>query len=227
MDAIVIATPPYYHPQHLEAVIAGGKHVYLEKPVAVDVPGAMKVIEIGKRVDGKLSLDVGFQIRDCPPFVEMVRRIHGGALGKIVCGEAHYWTGYIDRPAWPDASPAERRLRNWVHDRVLSGDIIVEQNIHVIDICNWILKGHPLKVFATGGRQGRPGNDGDAFGNYNAVLHYPDDVTSLSVQPNLRKAGGTLPSVSSERKARRSRPTRVRWVSGAMNLGKLRRLSQR
>ena len=141
VDAIVIATPPYYHPHHLEAVVAAGKHVYLEKPVAVDVPGALKVIEIGKRADNKLSLDVGFQIRDCPPFVELVNRIHNGALGNIVCGEAHYLTGYIDRPAWPNASPVERRLRNWVHDRTLSGDIIVEQNIHVIDICNWILKG--------------------------------------------------------------------------------------
>jgi predicted dehydrogenase len=176
LDAIVIATPPYYHPQHLEAVVAAGKHVYLEKPVAVDVPGALKVIEIAKRAEGKLSLDVGFQIRDCPPFVEMVRRIHDGALGKIVCGEAHYLTGYIERPTWPNASPAEHRLRNWVYDRVLSGDVIVEQNIHVIDICNWILKAHPLKAFANGGRQGRPANDGDAFGNYHVLFHYPDDV---------------------------------------------------
>jgi myo-inositol 2-dehydrogenase / D-chiro-inositol 1-dehydrogenase len=176
VDAIVIATPPYYHPRHLEAVVAAGKHVYLEKPVAVDVPGALRVIEIGRRAEAKLSLDVGFQIRDCPPFVEMVRRIHDGALGKIVCGEAHYLTGYIDRPAWPNASPAEHRLRNWVYDRVLSGDIIVEQNIHVIDICNWILKAHPLKASATGGRQGRPDSDGDAYGNYNVLFHYPDDV---------------------------------------------------
>ena len=176
VDAIVIATPPYYHPRHLEAVVAAGKHVYLEKPVAVDVPGALKVIEIGKRAEGKLSLDVGFQIRDCPPFVEMVRRIHDGALGKIVCGEAYYLTGYIERPPWPNASPEERRLRNWVHDRTLSGDIIVEQNIHVIDICNWILKAQPVKASATGGRQGRPPDDGDAYGNYNVIFHYPDDV---------------------------------------------------
>jgi myo-inositol 2-dehydrogenase/D-chiro-inositol 1-dehydrogenase len=184
VDAIVVATPPYYHPMHLEAVVAAGKHVYLEKPVAVDVPGAMKVIEIGKRAEGKLSFDVGFQIRDCPPFVELVKRIHDGALGKIVCGEAHYLTGYIDRPAWPNASPTELRLRNWVHDRVLSGDIIVEQNIHVIDICNWILKGHPLKVSAVGGRLGRPPADGDAYGNYHVIFHYPDgvDVTFSSTQ---------------------------------------------
>jgi predicted dehydrogenase len=168
---------------HLQTVVAGGKHVYLEKPVAVDVPGALQVIEIGKRAEGKLSLDVGFQIRDCPPFVEMVRRIHAGALGKIVCGEAYYLSGYIDRPAWPSASPAEHRLRNWLYDRALSGDIIVEQNIHVIDICNWILKAHPLKASATGGRRGRPA-DGDVYGNYNALFHYPDgvDVTFSSTQ---------------------------------------------
>ena len=184
VDAIVVATPPYFHPHHLEAVVAAGKHVYLEKPVAVDVPGALKVIEIGKRADGKLSLDVGFQIRNCPPFVEMVRRIHSGAIGRIVCGEAHYLTGYIDRPQWPKASPEEVRLRNWVHDKVLSGDIIVEQNIHVIDICNWVLNSHPLKATAAGGRLGRPANDGDCWGNYNVVFQYPDavDVTFSSTQ---------------------------------------------
>jgi len=183
VDAVVIATPPYFHPQHLETAVAAGKHVYCEKPVAVDVPGALKVIEIGKRAEGKLSLDVGFQIRDCPPFVEMVRRIHAGALGKIVCGEAHYLTGYIDRPAWPNASTGEKRLRNWIYDRILSGDIIVEQNIHVVDICNWILQSHPMKVAATGGRAGRP-TDGDVYGNYNAVFQYPGgvDITFSSTQ---------------------------------------------
>jgi predicted dehydrogenase len=176
VDAIVVATPPYFHPQHLESVVAAGKHVYLEKPVAVDVPGALKVVEIGRRAQGKLSLDVGFQIRDCPPFVELVKRIHDGALGTIVCGEAHYLTGYLDRPPRPDASPAELRLRNWVYDRALSGDIIVEQNIHVIDICNWILQAHPVKASASGGRAGRPANDGDTWGNYHVVFHYPNDV---------------------------------------------------
>src|SRR5262249_46640108 len=113
----------------------------------------------------------------------MVRRIHAGALGKIVCGEAHYLTGYIDRPAWPNASPTEKRLRNWIYDRTLSGDIIVEQNIHVIDICNWILQAHPLKGRATGGRSGRPA-DGEVYGNYNAVFYYPGgvDVTFSSTQ---------------------------------------------
>lgn len=184
VDAIVVATPPYFHPKHLEEVVGAGKHVYLEKPVAVDVPGALRVIELGKKAQGKLSLDVGFQIRDCPPFVEMVKRIHDGALGTIVCAEAYYLTGYIERPPRPNASPDELRLRNWVYDRVLSGDIIVEQNIHVIDICNWILQGHPLKASASGGRMGRPANDGDAYGNYHVLFQYPNnvDVTFTSTQ---------------------------------------------
>jgi len=176
VDAIVIATPPYFHPRHLEAAVVGGKHVYLEKPVAVDVPGALRVIDIGKRAQGKLSLDVGFQIRDCPPFVELVNRIHNGALGTIVCGEAYYLAGYLDRPARPSASPAELRIRNWVYDRALSGDIIVEQNIHVVDICNWILQAHPLKASASSGRRGRPAGDGDVSGNYHVIFHYPSDV---------------------------------------------------
>src|SRR5256884_8736372 len=85
-----------------------------------------------------------------------------------------YTTLFRSRPAWPDASPVEKRLRNWVYDRVLSGDIIVEQNIHVIDICNWVLKNHPLKASATGGRLCRPANDGDVYGNYNVIFHYPE-----------------------------------------------------
>ncbi len=183
VDAIVIATPPYYHVQHLDAVVSAGKHVYVEKPVAVDVPGAKKVLAIGKRAQGKLSLDVGFQIRECPMFVEMVKRIQAGALGDIACGEAHYFGGYISRPDWPNASPAEKRLRNWIYDRTLSGDIIVEQNIHVIDICNWVLQAHPLKASATGGRLGRP-EDGDVYGNYNVIYYYPGgiDVTFSSTQ---------------------------------------------
>jgi myo-inositol 2-dehydrogenase / D-chiro-inositol 1-dehydrogenase len=176
VDAIVIATPPYFHPEHLEAVVTAGKHVYCEKPVAVDVAGAKRVMEIGKKAHGRLSLDVGFQIRNAPPFVELVKRVHAGALGRIACGEAYYYGTFIKRPDWPDASPAERRLRNWVYDRILSGDIIVEQNIHAIDVCNWVLDTHPVKAVATGGRTVRP-DAGDVYGNYSVVFYYPNDVS--------------------------------------------------
>ncbi|HZU28566.1 MAG TPA: Gfo/Idh/MocA family oxidoreductase [Bryobacteraceae bacterium] len=176
VDAVIIATPPYFHPEHLAAAVAAGKHVYCEKPVAVDVPGTRRVAEAAKKAQGRVSLDVGFQIRKAPPFVELVRRIHEGALGQIACGEAHYNCGFIEMPDYPGASPKVLRLRHWLHDRVLSGDIIVEQNIHAIDICNWVLEGHPLRAVATGGRKGRTESPGDAWSHFNVVFFYPNDV---------------------------------------------------
>jgi myo-inositol 2-dehydrogenase/D-chiro-inositol 1-dehydrogenase len=176
VDAVVIATPPYFHPQHLAAAVAAGKHVYCEKPVGVDVPGALRAIESGKRAEGRVSLDVGFQIRNAPPFVELVRRIHAGALGEIACGEAYYYCPFLKMPDYPAASPAELRLRHWLHDRVLSGDIIVEQNIHVVDICNWVLDGHPVKAIGTGGRKGRSESPGDNWSHFDVVFYYPNDV---------------------------------------------------
>ncbi|HXY39202.1 MAG TPA: Gfo/Idh/MocA family oxidoreductase, partial [Vicinamibacteria bacterium] len=139
VDAVYVATPPYFHPMHLEMALAAGKHIYLEKPVAVDVPGAKKVVALGQKYNGKLSLAVGFQIRHASPYVELAKRIHGGEMGKPVSGEIHYFASALRRPDWPSASKAERRLRNWVWDRVLSGDVIVEQNVHIIDVTNWFL----------------------------------------------------------------------------------------
>ncbi|MGH9584200.1 MAG: Gfo/Idh/MocA family protein, partial [Bryobacteraceae bacterium] len=134
VDVIVITTPPYFHPRHLDAVVTAGKHVYCEKPVSVDPRGCTWVLDSGRRAQGRLSLEVGFQLRNAPPYVEQVKRIHAGALWNIVSGAAHYFSAYIQRPEWPGVSLDERRIRNWVHYRILSGDIIVEQNIHVIDI---------------------------------------------------------------------------------------------
>jgi predicted dehydrogenase len=175
VDFILITTPPYFHPHHLETVAAAGKHVYCEKPVAVDVPGAHHIMRIGEKAKGKLSLAVGFQIRNAPPMVELTKRIHEGALGKIACGLAYYYCNHLDRPDWPGASPEEKRLRNWVWDRQLSGDIIVEQNIHVIDMCNWMLQGHPVKAVGMCGRKIRT-DTGDCKDNFNVLFTYPDDV---------------------------------------------------
>lgn len=176
VDAIVITSPPFVHPQHLAAVVAAGKHVYCEKPVAVDVAGTESVLESGRRAQGRLSLEVGFQLRNAPPYVEQVKRIQGGALGTIISGEGYYYSSYIDRPNWPGVSQDEYQIRNWVYYRILSGDIIVEQNIHVIDMCNWILNAHPLRAAATGGKQTRL-DPGDAYNHYNVVFYYPDGVS--------------------------------------------------
>lgn len=176
VDAVVITTPPYFHPTHLEAVVEAGKHAYCEKPVGVDVDSCKRVIEIGKKAQGRLSLDVGFELREAPPYIELTKRIQAGALGPIATGQAHYFSTFIDRPAWPHESKDYVRLRNWIYDRVLSGDIIVEQNIHVIDTFNWMLKAHPLKATAAGSRKVRT-DIGDVYGHYNATFYYPEEVT--------------------------------------------------
>ena len=139
IDIIHIATPPYFHPEHFAKAAASGKHIYCEKPVAVDVPGAKRVIEAGQKVGSKASVAIGFQLRHATPYVELAARVKQGQLGDVVCGLAHYYAGAIARPEWPNASPRERRLRNWIYDKVLSGDIIVEQNIHLVDFNNFIL----------------------------------------------------------------------------------------
>ncbi len=176
IDAIQISTPPFFHVEHLEAAVAAGKHVYCEKPVGVDVAQTMRALQVAKRAEGKVSADVGFQIRSAPPFVELVRRIHDGALGKLVSISAHYYSPaiqYPDRPA--SMSHDELRLRNWNWDLALSGDIIVEQDIHVVDICNWIIGSHPVAAYATGARSVLS-HFGDNFDNYQVTFTYPEGV---------------------------------------------------
>lgn len=175
IDAVLITTPPYYHPEHLEAMVDAGKHVYVEKPVATDVYGAKRVMRIGQKAAGALSLDVGFQIRNASAYVEMVRRIHSGALGEIICGHAHSCFPALNVPPRPYRSPEELRIRTWFYDRVLSGDILVEQNIHALDICNWILQSHPTKASGVGGRK-TPTHPGENnLDHFNVIYTYPGE----------------------------------------------------
>ena len=175
VDAVQISTPPWFHVQHLDAVVRAGKHAYCEKPLGVDVAQAKQALEIGKRAEGRLSLEIGFEVRSAPPIAEVVRRIHGGALGKIASIAAHYNAPAAVSHTGSDWSPDEFRIRNWLWYRTLSGGILVEQDIHVIDICNWILQGHPIKAFATGGRNVTT-HAGDTWDNYQVIYTYPDNV---------------------------------------------------
>ena len=175
IDVVQISTPAWFHVQHLDAAVRGGKHVYCEKPIGVDVAQAKQALEIGKRAQGHVSLEVGFQIRSAPPFVELIRRIQAGALGKIGTIAANYNAPGVSYPPMPNMSADELRIRRWYWDLTLSGDIIVEQAIHLIDICNWTLQAHPIKATGTGGRNiiSHPGN---TFDNYEVAFTYPENV---------------------------------------------------
>jgi predicted dehydrogenase len=176
LDVVHIATPDFFHPEHLSAVVAAGKHCYCEKPTGVDVRGAKRIMELGKKAEGRLSLEIGFQLRSAPPYVELVKRIHAGAVGKIAHVSAYYHATKINYPPRrPDASPMELRIRNFYWDRVLSGDILVDQCIHVIDFCNWVLKAHPIKAEGTGGRK-LSDNWGNVWDHFDVIYTYPDNV---------------------------------------------------
>jgi predicted dehydrogenase len=174
VDAVLITSPPYFHPDHFEAAVDAKKHSYLEKPVASDVFGSRRIEAAGRKGAGRLSMAVGFQSHYAEPYQEMVRRIHAGAIGDIVCAQTYYYTDDLKRKATPGMAPLEARVRNWVFDRVLSGDILVEQNIHVLDIVNWVMRSRPVSAVATGGKKARL--DVDCWDHFNVQLNYPGNV---------------------------------------------------
>jgi predicted dehydrogenase len=175
VDLIQISTPPFFHVQHLEAAVASGKHVYCEKPVGIDIRQAHHALEIATRVKPTQSVDVGFQCRNAPPLAAVAERIKAGALGKMAAVIANYNAPASVEKMRPNASADEQRLRNWLWYRALSGDILVEQNIHIIDLCNWMLGAHPIKATATGGRNVLS-HAGDCWDNYQVDFVYPGDV---------------------------------------------------
>jgi predicted dehydrogenase len=191
VDFVLVASPPYFHPLHLKAVLEASKHVYLEKPVATDVRGCMDVAALAAKAEGNVSADVGFQIRNGSHFAELTRRLWDGAIGDIVCVHGFYFAGDLPRKAGGAATPAEARMRDWVFDRTLGGDIMVEQNIHVIDVYNWVLQAHPLRAEATAARKVRT-DIGDVSDHWVVTYFYPNDVRASFMATQFLPAWGDV-----------------------------------
>jgi predicted dehydrogenase len=180
LDAVVIESPPYFHPEHAAAAVQAGKHVYCAKPIAVDVPGCQTIAQSGRTAtDKKLVFLVDFQTRAHPSYREAVRLVHAGGIGRLVSGEAGYQTGGIwssmDALIRDNPNNDEARLRAWGADRTLSGDIITEQNIHALDVASWILDAAPLRAYGAGGRVRPPVTNG-VWDNFSVIFEYPNDV---------------------------------------------------
>jgi predicted dehydrogenase len=181
LDAVIIETPPIYHPLHAEEAVKAGKHVFCAKPIAVDVPGCQSFQASGKQAAQKnLSFWADFQTRAQEVYQEAAKRVHQGDIGKPAFAQVLYYAGRpVKDRGTPGMDPGERRLLNFFTDKVLSGDIIVEQNIHVIDVANWLLQGHPLKATGTGGRtdwSGTPYDTGDAWDHFQVTYWYGNEV---------------------------------------------------
>ena len=180
VDAVAIESPPYFHPEQATAAINAGSHVYLAKPIAVDIPGCNSIAESGKKATKKkLCLLVDFQTRANEYFIEAMKRVHNSDIGDFAFGESIYhagspWKGVYDiLKADPDN--AENRLRAWGLDRTLSGDIITEQNIHTIDVMNWIMNEPPLFAVGTGGHKVRT-DKGNCWDHYALTFQYANNV---------------------------------------------------
>jgi myo-inositol 2-dehydrogenase / D-chiro-inositol 1-dehydrogenase len=173
-DAVVIETPPYFHPEQAAAAVEAGKHVYLAKPVAVDVPGCLSVEASGKKAgENKLVYLVDFQTRANEHYREAAKRIHRGDIGRLVCGDAKYPCGVIAKqgPATPDD-----RLRYWYCDRAISGDFIVEQSIHALDVATWMMNTGPVAALGRGGSKGLR-DYGDIWDYFTLVYEFPEDIS--------------------------------------------------
>ncbi|PKQ44414.1 Gfo/Idh/MocA family protein [Confluentibacter flavum] len=187
-DAIILATPPPFRPQHFEASIKAGKHVFMEKPLAVDVPGFIQIMEAGKLADQKkLNVVVGLQFRYEIGNQEMVKRIGNGEIGDITSISTYYNVGAPKViPREPQQTEMEYQVRNWRYFTWLWGGQLAGQAIHQIDMMNWIMKDYPIKALGNGGRLVYNGQDnGDVYDHFFIEYEYKNGVKMYSQSRNM------------------------------------------
>ena len=191
-EFVMLITPPVFRPLHLDLLVDAGKHVLMQKPVAVDAPGCRRVVEAGERAKKKgLAILAGTQRRHTIGYMENAARIEAGAIGEILGGTVS-WNGTVpwvwERQAgWSDA---DYLVRNWLNWSEMSGDHLGEQHVHNIDVANWYLGRTPVSAVGFGGRARREtGNNYDFF---SLDLDYGDGV---HIHSQCRQISGTYPRV--------------------------------
>lgn len=200
VDMVILAGPPHFRPQHLKAAIEAGKHVFMEKPVAVDPAGIRTILAASELAKQKrLGIVAGTQRRHEARYVETMKRIRDGAIGEVLAGEA-YWNGgcvrhygfyHEPKPEW---TGMETMMRNWYFYSWLSGDHIVEQHVHNLDVINWALGGPPVEALGVGGRQWRTEPQfGNIYDHFGVRYRYANGAIVVST---CRQIDGTKPLVS-------------------------------
>lgn len=183
-DVVLITTPPGPRPFLFEEAIKAGKHVFMEKPVAVDAAGVRRVLATAEEAKKKkLNVCVGFQRHYDPNYIDAVKRIHDGEIGDLVYGRV-YWNG-SSRPGYPreeGESELHYQIRNWYFFTWMSGDHILEQHCHNLDVANWVLQGRmPVKAVGQGGRQVRRAKEnGTIFDHHTVEFEYDNGFRLLS-----------------------------------------------
>ncbi len=191
VDLVILATPPHFRPLHFEAAVAAGTHVFMEKPVAVDPAGVRRVLAAGESATRQgLSVVAGTQRRHQRSYLETIGRLEAGAIGRVVSASC-YWNqgGLWMKPREADWSDMEWQLRNWLYFTWLSGDHVVEQHVHNLDVCNWVIGTHPVRATGMGGREVRTDPAyGNVYDHFAIEYEYPGGVTVTSL---CRQQDGT------------------------------------
>jgi predicted dehydrogenase len=198
VNYVLLATPPFFRAAHLRAAVEAGKHAFVEKPVAVDATGVRSVIESGEIAKRKgLTLGAGTMRRRENGSRETMKRMHEGAIGELVACEAIWSSGElwsVDRqPGWSDM---ENQLRNWPYYTWLSGDFIVEQFVHDLDMINWGVGEHPVRAFGLGGRQVRTDpRFGNIYDHFAVEFEYANGVRCFALDRQTNGSDGRIEEV--------------------------------
>lgn len=183
VDLVILATPPGFRPIHFEAAVKAGKHVFMEKPVAVDAVGVRTVLAAAEEAKKKnLAVGVGLQRRHEAGYLETIKRLQDGEIGDIHTARV-YWNGagVWVKPRQPNQTEMEYQMRNWYYFNWLCGDHIVEQHIHNLDVINWLKGGYPVRAHGLGGRQVRVGKDyGEIYDHHAVEFEYADGSRMFS-----------------------------------------------
>lgn len=197
VDVVLLATPPHFRPMHMQAAIEAGKHVFAEKPCAVDTPGVHSVLRTCEEARKKgLSVVSGLCLRYHAPYREAVRRIRDGAIGEVHTLIANDYRGPIwVKPRQPDWTDMHWQMRNWYYFTWLSGDFNVEQHVHNLDVCAWAMGDtYPTRAIGMGGREVRKGPEyGNIFDHHSVVYEYANGARLIS---NTRQIQGCRNDIS-------------------------------
>ncbi|MCX6897642.1 MAG: Gfo/Idh/MocA family oxidoreductase [Verrucomicrobia bacterium] len=197
VNYVIIATPPGFKAAQFKAAIDAGKHVFVEKPVAVDGPSARIMYAAGEVAQQKgLKVAAGTQRRHQAGYLETIKQLHDGAIGDIVALRAYWVNG---GPIWHRAkeeaeakTELEKQIRNWYHYIWLCGDHICEQHVHNIDVCNWIMKDHPVKVWGQGSRQQLGEKSGEIWDNFDCEFEYAAGAHMFSYCGQVKRSWSSV-----------------------------------
>ena len=195
INYVILASPPGFRPKHLAAAVAAGKHIFTEKPVAVDSAGIRSVLATHKlAVQKGLGVGAGTQRRHQAEYLAMIKRIHDGAIGDVVSGQV-FWNqeGLWNKAREASWSDAEWQIRNWLYFTWLSGDHIVEQHVHNIDVANWVLNAHPIRATGVGGRQWRTDPKfGHVYDHFGIDFEYASGARVMSMCRQIDGTAGRI-----------------------------------